>query len=373
MVVALVIFGIVTAVALANANKDTEPPQVYIEAPAETPAHIAFDIFMSANEPVTYKVRYGDTELEEVAQDYKLSLIAKEGEQTVDVVAIDAANNESSYQFKVRGIAAVKPMLHAPGALTPGEPFSVEVTWQEGFKPSSLEVIIAGNPINSVLKESSALAISSIPLGSQPQQFPITVKLGDEHGRVTTASHMLEVLPYPQEVEELNLTSSTLSVVTPEGRALENQVLEAAYAKKDEHPAPRWTEAFVLPVIGRDTSGFGSPRRYVRGGNVSYHSGADIAAPTGVSVLATNKGKVLIADFFPIKGGFVLIDHGSRVFSYYFHLSTIHVKAGDMAEVGQVIGEVGSTGLSTGPHLHWEMRVDGISSNPMSWVGKVNP
>ena len=58
---------------------------------------------------------------------------------------------------------------------------------------------------------------------------------------------------------------------------------------------------------------------YVAGGNVSYHNGSDIAAPTGTPVLATNAGRVLVADFFPIKGGFVLIDHGAGLYSYYLH------------------------------------------------------
>ena len=128
-----------------------------------------------------------------------------------------------------------------------------------------------------------------------------------------------------------------------------------------------------MPIQGVNTSGFGSPRRYARGGNVSYHNGADIGAPQGTPILATNAGRVLVADTYPIKGGFTLIDHGAGLYSYYLHQSAIHVEAGQSVERAQHIGDVGSTGLSTGPHLHWEMRLDGNATNPLNWVGKVKP
>ena len=80
-----------------------------------------------------------------------------------------------------------------------------------------------------------------------------------------------------------------------------------------------------------------------------------------------------VAGFYPIKGGLVVLDHGGGVFSLYFHQSEILVEAGQRVRRGEVVGEVGSTGLSTGPHLHWEMRVAEEPTNPLEWVGKVVP
>lgn len=80
-----------------------------------------------------------------------------------------------------------------------------------------------------------------------------------------------------------------------------------------------------------------------------------------------------VAGFFPIKGGLVVLDHGGGVFSLYFHQSHIRVAVGDEVKRGAVIGEVGTTGLSTGPHLHWETRVNEVATNPLEWVGKVVP
>jgi murein DD-endopeptidase MepM/ murein hydrolase activator NlpD len=197
--------------------------------------------------------------------------------------------------------------------------------------------------------------------------------LTDDYGRAVVLEQAVEITPDTREIEELNLSSSTTSVITPEGRELEKTTMDAAYAKAAEHLFPLWSEAFMQPIEGRFTSSFGSPRRYVAGGNVSYHYGADIAAPQGTPVYATNAGRVLVADFYPIKGGLVVIDHGASVYSIYMHQSKIVAKVGEMVSRGQQIGEVGTTGLSTGPHLHWEIRVNQVATNPLTWVGKLLP
>jgi murein DD-endopeptidase MepM/ murein hydrolase activator NlpD len=162
-------------------------------------------------------------------------------------------------------------------------------------------------------------------------------------------------------------------VITPEGRELEKETLDTAYAQSIDHPFPQWTEAFMQPAQGTFTSPFGLPRRYTAGGNISYHFGTDIASPTGTPIYATNVGRVVVADFYPIKGGLVVIDHGASVYSLYFHQSKILVSVGDTVSRGQQVGEIGTTGLSTGPHLHWEMRVNQVATDPLSWVGKTLP
>ena len=203
--------------------------------------------------------------------------------------------------------------------------------------------------------------------------WTVHVAATDAYGQVSVVDKTITILPDPQEVQNLDLPSSVLSVSTPEGKALEQTMMDAAYAKASEFPAPQWTEPFEIPIEGRGTSGFGSPRRYAPGGNVSYHYGEDIAAPAGTPVHATNAGRVLVADFYPIKGGLVVIDHGANLYSLYFHQSKLLVKLGDTVTRGQTIGEVGTTGLSSGPHLHWEMRVNTVATNPLDWVGKMLP
>jgi len=106
---------------------------------------------------------------------------------------------------------------------------------------------------------------------------------------------------------------------------------------------------------------------------VSHHSGLDLASPEGTPIHATNDGTVVLARELPISGNVVAIDHGDGVVSLYFHQSKILVHDGESVKRGDIIGRVGTTGLSTGPHLHWEMRVDGVPTNPLAWVGHTFP
>jgi murein DD-endopeptidase MepM/ murein hydrolase activator NlpD len=99
----------------------------------------------------------------------------------------------------------------------------------------------------------------------------------------------------------------------------------------------------------------------------------DIAGDTGAPVSASNRGKVVLAEDLKVRGGAVIIDHGMGVYSAYYHLSAIKVKKGQMVEKGQVVGLVGSEGLSTGPHLHWEMRVTGKAIEPKLWTQRTFP
>ena len=132
-----------------------------------------------------------------------------------------------------------------------------------------------------------------------------------------------------------------------------------------------WTprSRFASPLIGQfpRTAPFGSRRTYGDSPAISFHAGEDYAAPPGTPVLAPAAGVVLLAEPLFVRGNAVVIDHGRGVFSGYWHMSKLEVKPGDRVEPGQLLGEVGTTGLSTGAHLHWELRVDGVAVDPLQW------
>lgn len=128
----------------------------------------------------------------------------------------------------------------------------------------------------------------------------------------------------------------------------------------------------VWPASGRVSSEYGS-RRHPITGNVQLHAGIDIAAPTGTPVHATAAGTVAFAGE---RGGYgltVVIDHGYGVQTLYAHNSRLYVSSGDVVERGQHIAAVGSTGLSTGPHVHYEVHVNGQAINPRSYLPTRNP
>jgi murein DD-endopeptidase MepM/ murein hydrolase activator NlpD len=123
------------------------------------------------------------------------------------------------------------------------------------------------------------------------------------------------------------------------------------------------------PFIGQVdfSSGFGI-RSDPFLGRPAMHTGLDFRASTGDPVRATAYGKVIAAGWQGGYGKMVEIDHGNTLSTRYGHLSEINVKVGDIVRIGQVIGAVGSTGRSTGPHLHYETRIDGDAVDPQKFL-----
>ena len=122
--------------------------------------------------------------------------------------------------------------------------------------------------------------------------------------------------------------------------------------------------ALAKPVSGTISSRFGSIEN-VRGG---AHTGLDIASPRGTAIKAAASGVVSFAGWKGSYGKMVAISHGNGVQTYYAHCNSLNVKVGQKVSKGQVIAAVGSTGNSTGPHLHLEVRVNGVAQNPQNYV-----
>lgn len=131
--------------------------------------------------------------------------------------------------------------------------------------------------------------------------------------------------------------------------------------------APQWTGVFTRPLSIEFpiTSPFGTRRSY-NGGPVSgFHEGQDFGAPEGAPVLAPAPGRIVLAEMLAVRGNAVIIDHGAGLHTGYWHLSKIDVQPGQAVQAGDKLGEVGTTGLSTGWHLHWEARIGATPVDPL--------
>lgn len=115
------------------------------------------------------------------------------------------------------------------------------------------------------------------------------------------------------------------------------------------------------------TSGFGMRTHPVLGGRRG-HKGIDLSSPTGTPIYATADGTVSRADWFSSYGLFISLDHGAKLETRYGHLSRLNVAEGQDVKKGDLIGYVGSTGRSTGPHLHYEVRIAGMAVNPVPYM-----
>lgn len=116
-------------------------------------------------------------------------------------------------------------------------------------------------------------------------------------------------------------------------------------------------------------SGFGT-RVDPFSGQMAMHAGLDFAAPIGTPVLAAAGGVVSVAEFSPAYGNMVTIDHGNGLQTLYAHASKLDVKVGEIVRKGQQIAQVGSTGRSTGAHLHFEVHFNGVPQNPARFLGR---
>ena len=130
------------------------------------------------------------------------------------------------------------------------------------------------------------------------------------------------------------------------------------------------TTGFGWPLkggAGRISSGFGG-RKSPTAGASTYHKGVDLAAPSGTPILAAGSGKVVTATYSSSAGNYIMISHGNRLYTVYMHCSRLAVSAGKQVTKGQVIGYVGSTGISTGAHLHFGVTKNGSYVNPLGYV-----
>jgi murein DD-endopeptidase MepM/ murein hydrolase activator NlpD len=124
---------------------------------------------------------------------------------------------------------------------------------------------------------------------------------------------------------------------------------------------------FISPVKGIISSRYGK-QRYINEKPRSPHLALDIAAAEGASIVAPSAGRaILVGDFF-YSGNYLILDHGNGLLSSYSHMSLVHVNEGEFVNQGDVIGEVGSTGRVTGPHLHWSVYLSKIRINPESLI-----
>jgi murein DD-endopeptidase MepM/ murein hydrolase activator NlpD len=178
---------------------------------------------------------------------------------------------------------------------------------------------------------------------------------------------VFRVVVAPEEFREQRMTLPK-DQVDPDAAALQRIDLEKAKVKAvlaGFTPERLWGTAFLVPVEGTVTGAFGS-RRILNGQPRNQHNGEDIAASLGAPVKATNDGIVRMVDehFFSGKG--VILDHGLGLFTMYFHLDSAAVKEGDRVKRGDVIGAVGQSGRTTGPHLHWGAWLNGSRVNPFA-------
>jgi len=180
------------------------------------------------------------------------------------------------------------------------------------------------------------------------------VKAGENLSTIA-ASHGITLFSLLQANE--SISPDKLKV----GQSLKLPVSRIVASRSYQDPEASLSSGFDWPVIGPITSVFGTRKG-------EFHEGIDIAAESGVEVQAARGGTIIYSGWITGYGLTVKIDHGDGVSTLYAHNSRLLVKQGESVSTGQAIAEVGSTGRSTGPHVHFEVRYNGIAKNPMTFL-----
>ncbi|HXF60037.1 MAG TPA: M23 family metallopeptidase, partial [Caldilineaceae bacterium] len=237
-------------------------------------------------------------------------------------------------------------------------PLELAGAWNElpiSFTP------IGGDPLRQ-------FAYLPAPALIAPASYWLTLSYTASNGLVLNQSWPVAVAAGPYETQALNLPPDRGALLDPALIQPELEKVVAVWSQRS--PELLWTQVFSRP-IGMEyetTSPFGTRRSYDGGPPTDYHAGQDFGAPPGVPVVAPGDAVVALAEPLVVRGNAVILDHGRGIFSGYWHLSEIKVVPGQTVRTGDLLGLVGNTGLSTGAHLHWELRIYGVAVDPMQFV-----
>jgi murein DD-endopeptidase MepM/ murein hydrolase activator NlpD len=249
-----------------------------------------------------------------------------------------------------------------------GHTLSVHV---ETNRPAQLTGLVADRFVDFVETPTGGWALIGFGPYDKVRPYTLQITARDEIGVETTVTSTIEVAPMSFGIDYLTIPPDRTPLLDPKIREEENRYLRQIFAQVS--PDPLWEKAFIQPVDNVITSPFGRARSYNNQPATSFHAGIDIRGKPGTEVHAAARGKVVLAKETQVRGNIIVLDHGHGVYTVYAHLKAFNVEPGDMVERGQVIGQVGSTGLVTGPHLHWEVRVGGAAVDPLQWTEQLFP
>ncbi|MBN9387813.1 MAG: M23 family metallopeptidase [Chloroflexi bacterium] len=301
----------------------------------------------SANNPVRVEDVYPVRPLQGAAVSYKLGL------------NLDAAG----------GIAQGQVLQVTLQANNPGE-----LAWSAGNFP---HLTFGATSLDLLPVEGSAtpLFAAYVPVGVElaAQPYPLEISFTDETGATRLLRRVIEVEKVDFPYQDLTLDGDLAGLADHQADAYDDTQLAGAY--QTFSPVRLWQGDWQLPlnVPWALTTAFGEQRTYNgQSDTLYYHEGVDmgpLSRQAGDLVVSPAAGRVVYVGDLEARGLTVALDHGLGVTSYYFHLSQISVEPGQVVAAGDLLGLVGSTGRATGPHLHWEVRVQGTPVDPFAFLG----
>jgi hypothetical protein len=213
-------------------------------------------------------------------------------------------------------------------------------------------------------------AIVGVGAFAETGEAPVTIAYNPTDGSPQTAIESSLPIVYREfPVEYIELDPATSALLDPAIVNNEEALRASIFAGYTTQRL--WDGAFLPPADSAISSIYGVGRSYNGAPVSSFHRGTDFAGLAGDPVYAAAAGRVVFARELQVRGNMIIVDHGVGVFTAYGHLSAIGVTEGEMVAARQPIGQIGSTGLVTGPHLHWEVVVRGVEVDGELWLAGV--
>ncbi len=295
--------------------------------------------------------------------------LLSDGRHEIAVAAADARGNRADAQvtFYVENHPTVVELAFEPNRVDQGRVLIVKLNANK--KLYDLEGTLWDQKFPFFKTADGFTSIVGVRASCPPGDYPVAVAGYDAYDEAVELKGTVKVADGGYIKEKIVIASPDKKKIfdpaLEEKKMLEYRKVQGIITRRRDEQL--WAGTFARPAEGRITSPFGTYRTFSTGGE-ERHLGVDIANKEGSPVRAANRGEVMLAEDLIVRGKTVIVDHGRGVFSIYNHLSAVAVEPGQPVEKGQVIGYMGSTGLATGPHLHWEMRVFKWVVDPMQWM-----
>ncbi len=271
----------------------------------------------------------------------------------------DAFRGSSDYRLTLRYQLPVAFELGS-GSVPMGDPLVLRVRYA-----APGEAVAASTNLNFTPQffdyGDDKVALLPIHPGTKPGEYWVELKCGGSSARLS-----VKVSETHFEVQHIKVEESVVSSTINSSKANSEYAELIGPVRSIADPVKHWSGVFVPPIpdYERISSEYELTRYYNDNPNPDRHNGIDFPCPTGTPVHAPGAGRVVFAKYLQLTGNTVVIEHGLGLKSWYYHMDKLLTEEGRMVETGDIIGEVGSTGFSTGPHLHFGMSVNNVFINP---------
>lgn len=281
--------------------------------------------------------------------------------------------------FLVMALPAETVQVRAPASTVLGDAIAISVNPLPGIESMRVELVDAAGvavgaspafPLEADRRVGSWVALLGVPTTIEPGHYHLLTIVRTAGGADREQSPIVVAgRSFRHEDIDLNQDLSLLQKENTAAKTRQAQELWHILTRFHEH-AVYQTGPLIVPVTKYFVSSpYGERRLFVfahGGSQRSIHQGIDLGVDAGTPIMAAGAGRVMFAGPMIMTGNSAVIEQLPGVYSLYFHMERLLVQAGEVVKQGQTIGYAGSTGLATGPHLHWQVEVDGVAVNPMS-------